>query len=439
MNFEERKHGFKLSEIAFRLSGKKAVIQKENIKGKELELIITFPNKKTYEKEYKDWIEFQDKTFKEREKEQNVEGFKIYKTLKEKTISYSDFVKISAPFISRVLFQTFNDNQSLFAGKKDTVQIKITSTPRWEYDEAEKRYKFLSGFPYSMPEPFVKQAMKGEIMDLEHYYVAFSVFYILQAIVAPYVYLKKIDYNFLYRYFMHEFEHYKQLAEGLYLREYELGIRINPHMSRSSDYTLQYLWWTICALQKEGLAEYRKMINTPKIMIIPNYHKNFKNLLKELTNKKTKKETEDYFNNKLYSGTPEGVYYCGTIMAFIVAYSFDPKSAYILREKNESAGVFDKTPGLELTRLAEKFKSGEKFFITTPSKNAYEKTYEMLSKASPEEYILLYEEACKKLELKGEAILITTKFLKKLWADSEYIFEKNELEKLKKEGFYPRW
>lgn len=431
MNLQERKYGFRLSDIGFKLSGKKAIVETEIIHGMKLNIIFTFCNKSTYDYEFKEWTDFQDKMFAEREKTQKVEGFKIYNKIKTKRyIGYREFTKICVPFFSRTLFEVFKDNPDLFLDREETtLHIKIERAERWEYDEAAKKYTFIGAFPYSNPESFVNKAIKEGLLDLDHYYIAFSIFYVLQSIVAPYLFLKRVNYIFLYKYLAHELEHYKTFAEKYYHPEFMLKERIGLHMARKSDYSLTFLYTCLCDLRNEGLADFRKKRDTTRILIVPKIIKNFRNLVKKIPIIKKKKDLEEYYEKEIYAGSMEGVYYCGYIMCFFIAYSLDTKTPRILFKSGFET---------EIRQLPKVFNTERKFFISPPSKKAYGEAYLIISKAPPIQFLELYEKACIKLGLSFDSMVLTTKLFRELWEKAEYIFQRNELRAIKRKGFYPK-
>ncbi|MBI2144395.1 hypothetical protein HYU17_04580 [Candidatus Woesearchaeota archaeon] len=231
MDFGERHHGFSLSDIAYRLSGKKAVVESEVINGRKLNVIFTFFSKASFESDQKEWADYQKKVYAAREKGQKEEGFKFYdfyNTLRRK-IGYSEFIKISIPFFSRIIFQAFADHPDFFYDKKEiTVQVMIKPAGRWE-EETKGKFSFAGAYPYSPVEMFADKALKEGILDMDNYYTQFSGFYVLQAIVAPHIFFRRIDYNFLYKFIVHELDHYHTCALNYYSYERGLKDRLGPN------------------------------------------------------------------------------------------------------------------------------------------------------------------------------------------------------------------
>src|SRR4030042_328470 len=430
MEFKERKHGFGLSDIAFRLSGKKAVVETEVIHGKRLNIIFTFFNKANYERELRDWLDFQKKRLWQRESGQKVEGFKILEGMKKKPrISYGEFIKTAVPFFSRIIFEAFSDNPSFFGNMDETIiQIKVERAERWEYDRASKEYSFEGAFPYSTPDYFVHKAMQSGLLDLDHYFIAFSGFYILQAIVAPYVYLHRIDYNFFYKYLTHEIEHYHSYAMGYYHPEFELEKSLGPHMAASSDYTLLSLQKCLSDLRNEGFADFRKKRFTTRIQVVPRIIRNFRNLVRRIPQIRKKQGVSDFYEKEIYAGSMEGVYYCGYIMAFFITYSLDPRFSKIVFNNGSEAG---------LEQLSKAFDTEKEFYITPPSPKAYDEAMNIINNSDAVAFLKRYEEACARLGLNPDSMVLTMSLFKQLWNEAEYIFEKEELAKIRKENYYP--
>ena len=430
MDISERRHGFRLSEIEYRLTGKKAIVKTETIHGKRLTIIFTFCNKAAYDAEFGGWVDLQDRVFADREKSQKAEGFKIYREIKtKKPISYREFISISVPFFTRVIFEVFKDNPDLYGDREEaTLQIKVVRAERWEYDEAANKHEFLGAFPEN-PDSLLAKAARTGLIDLDHYYISFSVFYVLQGIAAPYVFLKRIDYNFMYKYLAHELDHYKAYAEKYYHAEFMLKDRIGPHMARNSDYTLTYLYTCLSDLLSEGRAEFRKMRNAPQVSVLPRVLRNFKHLVARIPKIKKKRDLEEFYGNELYAGSVEGVYYCGCIMCFIIAFSLDPRTPRIR---------FPSGYETDLSQLPKVFRTEDKFTISAPSPRAYDEALRQLSKATPVQFLEMYEDAGRTLGLPAESLALTTKAYQRMWRDAEYIFQREELRRIKKEGFYPK-
>jgi hypothetical protein len=457
-NAPERRSGFGLSDIGFKLSGKKAVVQSEIIGGRKVNVVFTFYNTASFKADILEWMEYQRKIYAKREQKQQVEGFKRYKIpgstldyyeayeLLQKKVTYEEFQHIAFPTISRIIFQAFADHPEFFNDRSEiTVQLQVRRAPRWEQVNA-KNYSFSGAFPESPVEDYVEPIKEG-LVDLDHYYLLFSGLYILESIVAPHIISNRIDYNFMYTYIVHELGHWHSLALKYYEKETYLTKKLTPYMKTKSDYSLSYLYLAIADLKSEGLADFRKKMYSNRILIKPDWIRNFRNLLAKIPKIKDQAALDDYYGKHIYADTFEGVYHCGYVMCVIIAYSMElPKYLNAARIMFEGI-VAPANPLLPESDLHAKpftpdnlrfaFKTQRQFFVTPPSPDAYKATFEAINSLDPVTFIKRYEQACLKLGLGQDQMAISYEIFEKLWKEAEKAYDKRELAKIRKAGYYP--
>lgn len=276
----------------------------------------------------------------------------------------------------------------------------------------------------------MKKAKEEGLITLDDFYFEFSAFFVLQVLVAPHVFLNKIDYHEMYKNLAHELEHYKDYALGYYHKEFGFKEKISPLMALKGDYRISHLYACLCDLHNEGSADFRKRRNSPKFIIIPSIIKKYRKKLTRMLSLRTKEDIEEYYEKELYVNSIDGNYENGFWMMLTLAFAIDPKNIIFETEKGERKRIDD----------LDKLLSSEKMFYVYPlSPKTFEETLGKSSHIkSPEDFLEEYERACNRINISNKNRSLTMKIMKGLWRKAESAYEKEEIHLLKKNGFYPK-
>ena len=361
------------------------LVEEATIEGKKVRCVLIFNdyNEKKYKKDFTDFVNYQKKVDFNKETLAGDLDLKFYNIKEFTPIPYEDFKKLSLNFISKIFFDVVKENPSLVNSDELNLQLKVLRIPN-------RSYYFDNDY---------------KATDQENApYLAAGVWFI-QTVVAPYVYFKKIDFNFVKRYLVHELLHYSDLMKGYMLFETKYKDRIFTFSKRKSAYCLNYLWTSIFNLRTEGLADFvtRKDSNIFEIDI--NGIKEYNININKLTKMRLKKEAEEFYPKKIGWETlaPGGEYANGRMMCVFVTMYIAKimKSPYAILIGNK------KIEGYEFSELNSLLSSNKKIKVMNFSRKVFDEAVKLIQKNDRLSFIKLYEDVCNSLGISEENMTMT--------------------------------
>jgi hypothetical protein len=277
----------------------------DNIEYKEMigvhlvKVILIFD--KYHERQYKkDFVDFS-----RYQKKQSLTGdvgetyFKFLKNNELSYISYKSFREDCARLFSQVIFYLIKNNLHIIVSDTLSVQIRLihNSDGSFSYDD--------------------------EVSDSENACFEGGGRWFLQAIAAPFTYTKKIDFSYIFRFFLHELTHFVDHMNNYLLFESRYSSKIRRFSQKKSNYSLNYLFNSLFNLREEGFADFMARKNSPKIDISMKGIKEYNRNLVKLVKMTRKAKAETFYEKKIgwENLTVSGEYTAGRNMCLFIALS----------------------------------------------------------------------------------------------------------------------
>jgi len=386
----------------------------EYINGKKVGVILNFDlyPEKVYKEDFERFVNYQKKLSLTGEVWETY--FKFYKQIKEfKEIPYGIFRDYSFSFFSKIVFELLKNNPGFIVSNSLNIQIKLI--------QEEDTFQY-----------------RDKVSDAENacFYGAGSWF--IQLIVAPFFYLKHIDFNYIMRFLLHELTHFIDHNEGKLLWEKRYKYKLGELMKNTRDYSLYsplfFLYYSMFNLREEGLADFVARMNSPMIEInmggIKEYNKNLDKLTK-LTNLE---ECRNFYEKDIgwNNLTPSGEFANGRFMCLFIALYVAKrrKSPYYINL--EGKNIFN---GYQFKNLDKLLSSNRVIFISNLSKDVINEAITYIRPTAHYYFIRLYEGCCKNLGISDKNRVMTEKRFYKLKKQAIAYAKSERKGRLGKEGF----
>lgn len=316
-------------------------------------------------------------------------------------IPYDEFIKISTNLFSKALFYLVQQNPYLIVGEELVLEFKVIQIKNrdyyYAYNYAEKRHD-----PGS---------------DIEHALFDIAGIWLLQAIAAPSFYLNRIDFSYVYRYFLHELTHHYDFAriqlakiEADLVKTRKFVFNKEPlkkkYIGYSSVPSLPFIFESIFNLRIEGIADFNARRDFSRLNIDLNGIKQYNKNLLELTLRTKLNDIEELYNQKIGYGnlTPSGEYSNGRMMCLFIALA-------VAREKKAKYGieVGKKKVYLYDANWGELLSANNVLFVTDLPLPIIEVALAKIQETNPDTFIDLYEQACQVLGITNGSHKIMTR------------------------------
>ena len=381
---------------------------------------LYFYSEKEYKKDFKDFMDYQLKRSKE---DHSGLDWKFYSLkAKDKPIGYPEFLISLASLFPKVVKELLRQRPDVMVSDEDGFKVRFilfrVSKRSWYFEgqpEVEiEREKYNEWFNDVESDP-VEQAT----------YVTSGTF-LIQSIVAPWIYRRKIDYTYLYRFLTHEFEHHRQKMLGWFVYEEKLTEKLKREVPKVPNYRLTYIYQTILNLIFEGTADFVTIANRPIIDIHMDWIRKFEKDLDLLTTMAGKKQVDDFWINNLSHGVfAGGSYYCGKIMCFIIELMFVKamEENATLKKDLLQKGTYKPVVirladqrELALKDLDNIMSNSDLIYVTNPPEEIHRMAYNEIKACGSDfrKFLALYEKACNALGLSRKNMIITQKKLDEL-------------------------
>ena len=387
---------------------------------------LTFYSEKDYRLDFRDFLNYQTK--KEKVSEPDEIDWKFLNIKNLNFISFADFLKIVSDLFSRVVFQVIKDNPTIMVSDQNEFKVKIilmrVPGRAWYMEEdpkkelkSEKHAQFL-------------QELESE--EVEHADYLTAGILLIQTVVAPWFYKRRINSTYIYRLLAHELEHHKHFMVDFYKFEDEVSKRLKIKVQKVPNYRITYVFLTVHQLMNEGIADFVTITNRPKIDIHMEWIYKFRRDLDALTTMIGKNKIHKFWvENLAYGVFAGGAYYCGKIMCFTIALAFAKKmnkQPLIYLENNEE---------YPLEAINEIMRKHDTFHVGNINNVVFKRAYQEITKYkyNYKKFIALYEWACKELGIRKRNMVIWYGFfddLKKKATKFYERFSKNQRAEMRK-------
>ncbi|MFH1770736.1 MAG: hypothetical protein ABH828_04210 [archaeon] len=390
-----------------------------HINGKNVKIIFNYNNysKRKYRNDFKDFLDYHTK--REEKDPEQVRQFdlkrifyKEFQTIPYKGLaaylserySYEFFMKTANYFFIKILEKVLNDYPKIITSEEFEIQVQVIRIVRREYYGAYD------------PEP----------SDKDHAYIEFNAVWVLNNIVMPWALYKKINYQLIYKFLVHELYHHVDNIAEAFIYEDKLEDKLKLKSKKISNYGVLFLFSVLFELRAEGFAEFASR-NSNRFEINKNKILEFKKNLWILVTKRKKADAEYFFNKKL-STESYATYYSGNLMCFIIALFFCKNVT------NQPKIIFDgkEFPIIDLNRLIDTKKTVS---IMGMPREIYQKTLSYVNSIGPAEFLNMYNHACDHLEISYDNRVLWWKEFIKLKKKTTEIYEADRLKKVIKKGY----
>lgn len=391
---------------------------------------LSFYSQRNYKMDFQDFLDYQTK--KERVASADELDWKFYNVNVGEYIPYNDFANILSSALTQIFFQILRNDPSIMVSDEPNFRIYfiVAREPKrnWYFLENPGKDE-LTEDKY----PGLLNEIESENSETAIYLVAGS--FLLQAVVWPYKFRKRINYQYISRYLVHEFEHHKQTMSKFFSHYDKIEARLKerfkiklPRLPRIINQRISYTFFTFQELLIEGLADFVTIGNRKSIDIHMDYIYQFRRNLDALATMDGHKKIEEFWIENLSYGTfAGGAYYCGKIMCFTIALAIAKKynlSPFIYLENKEEFSLG------ELDKLMSRHKI---LYVQNPDSRILKMAYEQIRKTgyNYRKFILLYESSCRQLGIRKRNMVVwyglfddlkkeATKFYKRYPSENRY-------------------
>lgn len=376
---------------------------------------LTFYSEKDYKKDFKYFLNYQ--TRKVKFSVPDDAEWKFYKLKKYPYISYENFLKIISELVSKIVYQVLRVNPTIMVSDQNEFKVRFilfrVPDKAWMMEEDPK--KELKG------EKALQFLEELEAEETEHADYVTAGSFLIQAIAAPWIYKKRIDYTYYYRYLAHELEHHKQTMANFYKFEDEVTKRLKIKVQKVPNYRITYVFLTMHQLLNEGIADFAMIANRPKMDIHMDWIYKFRKDLDSLTTMVGKNKVHKFWvENLAYDTMMGGAYYCGKIMCFTIELAFAKrmnKQPLIYLQNGEE---------FPLDAIDNVMSKQKVFYVGSPEYVIFKRAYDEITKYKYDyrKFMALYEWACKELDIRKRNMIMWYGFFDDLKKKATKFYEK---------------
>ncbi|MBI2573250.1 hypothetical protein HYV86_05295 [Candidatus Woesearchaeota archaeon] len=351
-------------------------------------------------------------------------------------IPYQNFIEHVTSFFPKVLFNIIEQNPYFIVGEQLVMEFRIIHIKDRGYYHEHK----------------VAEKKSDEGSDIEHALFDISGLWLLQTIAAPWFYLKKIDFEYIYRYYLHELTHHydfsnQQVARIQAAQKAKEPKILGPKLLYGQaefvkKYTryctvpaVPFIYQSIFNLRIEGIADFnvRRVSGTFNIerSALKEYNENLINL----TLKTKVQDAESFYGDKVaYNLTAggeltSGRQMCLCIMLAIARITNIPYKLQVVMWTRKRP--YENANKANWNELLSTYKT---IYVTNVSTQLIDTAIAKIQSLTPEGFIEEYEKACQVLGItKEEYKVMTTKRmlgLRQLAIDN-YLTQRKALRKRK--------
>lgn len=375
----------------------KQIIIEDKIKDKTVRCIFIFSgySEKDYKEDFEEFIRFQ--------KEKNPRGefvdYHLHHITHFDYIPYNYFMDYGSKLFSKAIFYLLKQRPEFILSDELNIQLKFKRIKNWDYS-------FESS-----------EANLNE--ENACFYVAGA--YFINNIVAPYFYLKSMEFSSVMRYFLHELTHYvDNVNKILDLEEtYEKPnkndmsdmknkkIRKMNIIGRKSAYGIYCAYFSLFNLRAEGLAEFVTRSESPEIDIQKKAIYLYNENLKKLAFMRYQKDASLFYDNEIGYNNPtfSGENAVGRNMCLIIALwvAKEMKLKFCVRIGNE------KFSGYEFKDLDKILSKEDIIYISKLDEKVIHEAVSRIRQTNHYYFLKIYEKACDHLGISDKNRAMTTR------------------------------
>lgn len=300
-------------------------------------------------------------------------------------ISFDDFKEKSFALFAKSIFYILKTNREFITSKDFTIEITVKRAIAREW--------------YIVYDPDNKKNTPTQAnFDL-------AGIFLINNIVAPILYEKRIDYTQIYRYIAEYLTIHRDKMTGKYNIEDKATEFTKTVAQKQESYNIKYLYETLNNLRDTGYPSFKTKINNPiqeiNIEGILLFNKNLQKLSKMYSDEKSKKfyEKNIGFSNLTDSGeVANGKFMCLTIL---MSNAKKLNSEITLIANNTQTAFKD------IKNINEVFMNYGKIQIKNISQQAIDATSKEISNTDSDKFLRLYEDACNYLGISDEYRVMT--------------------------------
>lgn len=308
-----------------------------------------------------------------------------------RNIDYHDYKKLSAKLLSQYIFYMIKNG-----GSEAIIQNKK---------------EFLITIPVIDGSTDVYSMFESEGSDHGKLVFVISGQFLLGRIYLSFIYSSNVNSSFIMKTIGHEFQHYLEHLRGLYGRESAVQKKISSFLRINKEKlsgSFSIIYEFLSDLYTEGIASFQERQNANKVLFDLDkieYCRN--NLL--LTADKIRKSTARRFYDKAFEDSQLGPYYLGYLMCYFIAL------AKIKKKRPAIQAIFPKKKVIDFKKLNFYLQTNRKVYLEQLDQKTFAETYAQLSKIDNfGNFIKIYREACRELDLKEPVFFFDSNFYQNL-------------------------
>jgi hypothetical protein len=300
-------------------------------------------------------------------------------------ISFEDFKEKSTALFAKSVFYILKTNKELIPSKDYTINITVKRAIAREW--------------YIVYDPDNKNnTPKQANFDL-------AGIFLINNIVAPILYEKRIDYTSIYKYITEYLAIHMDKMRGKYDIEDKATEFVKTVAQKQESYNIKYLYETLNNLRDTGFPSFKTKINNPIQEIrfdgIVIFNKNIQKFVKMQSDEKSKKfyEKNIGFENLTESGeVANGGYMCLTILLAIAKQMNSPITIVTNNIETDLKNI---------TSINEIFRSYGTIKIKNIDWQIIDSASKTISHTNSDNFLKLYEDACDTLGISDEFRVMT--------------------------------
>lgn len=357
---------------------------------KRVGLFLSFAHysEKEYLEDFAEWARYQQRKETLLPGESDLKFFNVNPT---EPIPFETFKRLSGEYLAKVMLNLLKTNPGFVISTELIVRIKVIRIPGRQYY-----------FEYKME---TDESEEGCFSDPENALFDGAGIWFLQAIVGPLVYLHRIDFTFIYRYFLHELQHQVDFMRrwAVFNERYEEKFkRMNARYSAAN---FLYLYTSLFMLREEGLPELSGRRHSPVLDIdmdgVREYNRNMERLAGITSRWRAKKFYEEQIG--YMNLTPSGEYANGRMMCVTIAIAL---AKHLKKELIVKSG--DREYWGESIDYGALLRERGKLTVIRMPNDLVEFAIQYIGPYNHYYFLGLYERACEQLGI-GERLRIMTK------------------------------
>ncbi len=400
--------------------------QEFEVRGKRIRIIFLWNEYQhsTYNKDFWELADYQKK------KLDVTTDLKFHNVKDLAAMPYPHFMELVERTMTLVIKKTLTDYPQAIVSQRGIfeVQIKIVRNENFEW--------------YTNHE--------DSLAELNKVFIELNGLWLINNLAIPYQYKdKRVNFNLLYKFFVHEITHYiekmkMKFRDEDYAREKHAGI-----IERNNNHALFYLYLAFENLRVEGFAEFREKSNMTSVQInmgwIRSFRPNLLEMIKHAEEEKAEEFFEAHFGAAAYAGN---AYYCGRVMCYTIGLAIlrrmpgevrhiekGNREYFLKKDRTKGFSILLGNKAFPITEIEKAMNSSTIFYATPLPEDIFKMAYNLISTTRYRQFIRLYEKACDDLGISEKNRVVTYAFFDRVKKEATNWHEKRRAARIKEKGF----